>query len=319
MGTYAQWRTAIDSGELRRVTWICGDQHVLIEEVVDTVKDKLNPSPLDHVSLSFSPTFERDVWAAANQYPLNPGSNRMILIRDADRLTRWQQLEAWLTRTRTMPGVYLVFVSNEPDLPTHTLAGKKVLKPHVAALRAPRGSLVKCTMPAEADALAFVRRRAPLDDSTARYLLTRTGGNLGAAAAVCAKLRLFEQAAGAATINALVAEAPAADFTDNLIALDKRQALLSLTGLADAELIRLIALLDSRLDLLERLHRIQIAGQSWRDVSGVNPFLLRRYMPHARHYDAAGCTRRRRVLAVVDDALRTGARDGVFEALTALW
>jgi hypothetical protein len=134
-----------------------------------------------------------------------------------------------------------------------------------------------------------------------------------------AKLRLFEQAAGAATINALVAEAPAADFTDSLIALDKRTALLSLPGLADAELISLIALLDSRLDLLERLHRIQIAGRSWRDASGVNPFLLRQYMPHARHYDSTSCTRRRRVLAVVDDALRTGARDGVFEALTALW
>jgi DNA polymerase III delta subunit len=284
VGSWAQWRASVDGGDLRRVTWVCGDQHVLIEEVVDTVKDKLNLSPTDYVSLSLCPTFERDVWAAANQYPLTPGSNRMVLIRDAEKLSRWNQLDAWLTRTRSMPGVYLMFVSNEPDLPTHTQGGKKVLKPHVAALRAPRGSLVRCTMPA-----------------------------------VCAKLRLFEQAAGAATINALVAEAPAADFTDSLIALDKRTALLSLPGLADAELISLIALLDSRLDLLERLHRIQIAGRSWRDASGVNPFLLRQYMPHARHYDSTSCTRRRRVLAVVDDALRTGARDGVFEALTALW
>lgn len=319
MGSYSQWRAAIDAGDLRRVTWVAGDQHVLIEEVVDTTKNKLNLSPMDYVSLSFSSTFDRDVWAAANQYPLNPGSNRMILIRDAEKLTRWHQLDAWLTRTRTLPGVHLVFVSNETDLPTHTVGGKKTLKPHVAGLKAPRGSLVKCTMPAEADALAFVRRRAPLDEGTARYLLTRTGGNLAAAAAVCAKLTLFQQRPGAATINALVAETPAAGFTDNLIALNKRQALLNLTGLHPSEQIKLIALLDSRLDLLERLHRIQIAGQSWRDATGINPFLLRQYMPHARHYDTASCTHRRRVLAVIDDALRTGARDGVFEALVSLW
>lgn len=319
IGSYAQWRAAIDAGDLRRVTWVAGDQPILIEEVIDTTKKTLEPSTLDYVSLSFSNTFERDVWAEANQYPLVPGARRMVLIRDADKLIRWQQLESWLRRTRTLPGVYLLFVSNEPDLPTTTTGGKKVLKPHVAQLRAPRGSLVRCTMLAEPDAVAWVRRRSKLDESTAKYLLTRTGGNLAAAAAVCAKLALFEQGAGPATIDMMVADSPAADFTDHLIALEKRQALLCLQSLDESEKIKAIALLDSRLDLLERLYRIQIAGRTWRESSGVNPYLLRQYMPHARHYDVSSCTHRRRVLAVIDDALRNGARDGVLESLVALW
>jgi len=283
------------------------------------VKNKLNVSDLDYVSLSFNPTFERDVWAEANQYPLNPGANRMILIRDADKLTRWGQLETWLGRTRSLPGVYLVFVSSEADLPSTSVGGRKHLKAHVAQLKAPRGSLVKCSALTDADALSWVARRAPLDEPTARHLLTRTGGNLTAAAAVCTKIALFDGKAGPATINALVVETPTQGFADNLIALDKRKALLNMAELGESDQIKTVALLDSRLDLLERLHRIQVAGQSWRDATGINPYLLRQYMPHARHYDTKSCTHRRRVLAVLDDALRTGARVGVLEALVALW
>jgi hypothetical protein len=319
IGSYSQWRTAVDGGDLRRVTWVAGDQSVLVEEVIDTTKDKLNLSVLDYVSLSFGPRFERDVWAAANQYPLTPGANRMILIRDAERLTRWQQLTDWLARTRSLPGVYLVFVSGDAELPSVTVGGRKVLAPHVAQLKAPRGSLVKCAALSPADALGWVRRRSGLDEPLAQHLLTRTGGNLAQAAAVCAKLSLFPQSAGARTINSLVAESASAHFTDELIALNKRQALLCIPGIDDTEAHRLIGLLDSRLDLLEKLHRMQVAGKSWRETSGISPFLLRQYLPFARHYDTGSCTHRRRVLAVIDDAFRTGARDGVFEALTALW
>lgn len=319
MATFSQWRAAVDAGDLRRVTWVAGDQTVLVEEVIDTTRDLLKVSDLDYVSLSATSTFDRDVWAEANQFPLVAGSNRMILIRDAEKLNHWEQLTLWLTRTRALPGVYLVFVSNEPDLPMTGSGNKRTLKPHVAQLRAPRGFVVRCTMPGEADALAWICRRGRLDEALARHLLTRTGGNLAAAAAVCTKLSLFPQAAGTAAVDALVAETPAADFTDNLIALDKRRALLTVGGLGYDDYFKVIALLDSRLDLLHKLHRMQNAGQNWRDVTGINPFLQRQYLPHARHYDQAACTRRRRVLAVLDDAVRSGARDAIPESLVALW
>jgi DNA polymerase III delta subunit len=315
VGSYVRWRAAIDAGETRRVTWVAGDQPILIEDVVTTTKLKLNPSDLDYVSLSYGPGFERDVWAAASQYPLTPGANRMILIRDADKLTRWGQLDLWMKNTRSLPGVYLVFVSERPE----QLTDKKGVPAHLAGLRAPRGFLVRATGLSEDDAIAWVRARSTLDTELARYLLTRTGGNLAAAAAVCAKLALFEQGAGSATINALVAESPAHDFTDNLIAGDKRQALLNLPDLNHSDRIKAVALLDSRLDLLERLHRMKMAGQSWREVTGISPFLLKQYMPHARNYDPDTCTHRRQVLAVLDNVLRHGTDVGVMEAMTALW
>lgn len=319
MATHAQWRAAIDGGDLRRVTWVAGDQPVLIEDVIDTTRRKLAPGPGNTVSLSHSSTFERDVWAEANQFPMTPGANRLVIIRDAEKLTRWQQLDLWLARTRQLPGVYLVFVSGEGDLPYLGTGNKRVLKPHVEKLRSPRGYLVRCMLPGVDDAVAWIRQRSQLDTPMAKYLLTRTGGNLAACAAVTAKLSLFQQAAGEATINALVDESPASGFTDNLIALDKRRALMTADGLRPDDHLKLIALLDTRLDLLQKLHRIQIAGQSWRDATGVSPFLQRLYMPHARHYDQAACSRRRRVLAMADDAIRTGARVGVLQAVVALW
>lgn len=319
MGTYTQFHTAARAGDFRRVTWICGDQPVLIEEVIDTIRDHLRPSELDRLTLHSGPTFDRDVWATANQHLLNPGSNRMILIRDADRLTRWDQLTLWLTRTRQLPGVYLVFVSNDTDLPASNVNGRKTLKPHIAQIKAPRGSLVRCTLPTEADTLAWIRRRATMDDHTARYLLTRTGGNLTAAAAVCAKLNLFDTTAGKASIDALVNETPAADLADSLIAADRRRALLAADRVTERDLHRLIALLDSRLDLLQQLHRNLAQGSSWRDNQGINPYLVRQYQPYARDYDPRTCARRRRVLAVIDDAIRNGAHIGLVEALIALW
>lgn len=319
MGTYAQWRAATDAGEQRRATWVAGPEAVLVEEVIDTTRTKLGVGDLDYVSLSYSTHYDRQVWAAANQYSLTPGANRLVLVRDAEKLTRFDQLTAWLNRIRELPGVHLLFVSNEDDLPYEGTGNRRRIKDHVAQLRAPKGRLVRCTQQSEADALAWLRRHCTLDDTLARHLLTRTGGNLGAAAAVCTKLALFSQAAGTATIDALVIETPATDFSDNLIALDKRRAILTVSALRHDDYFKITALLDSRLDLLAKLHRLQIAGQTRFEVSGVSPFLQRRYLPHARHYDQNACTKRRRLLAVIDDALRTGARDAVLEALVACW
>jgi DNA polymerase III delta subunit len=305
---------------VRRVTWVCGDQRVLVEEVVDTVRRTLAPSAGNLLSLRASASTEAQVWAATAQYPLDTATPRLVIIRDAEKLTRWDRLTQWLGRTRQLPGVYLLFVSNENDLPYERAEGKKAgLKAHVAAIRAPRGSLVKCSMPNEADALAWVRRRAPMNDATAAHLLHRAGGDLGEVAAVCAKLSLFDGHASTATIDALCRQRPADSFTDSLLALDKTSALLAVADLNKHDSAMLIGLLDSRLDLLQTLHHIHNAGQPLWEISGVNRYLARQYLPIARHYEPARCVYRRRVLAVVDDAFRNGARDAVWEALVALW
>ncbi len=316
MATFAQWRASAEVGE-RRVTYVCGDQSVLVEEVVDHTRAALaarfGTGP-EYVSLARSSTFDTDVWAEAFQSSLTVGMPRLVVVRDAEHLKRWDKLDLWMGLRRRMPGVFLLFVSGQPDVPKE---GGKVAR-HLAVIKAPAGFLVRCTRPKEDDALAFARRRAPsLDADMAGYLLRRAGGELTTVAAACAKISLFDGAVGPTTIDALCAERPADNFVNHLVAGQKRQALLCLPDLEDRPL-GVLHRLGNLLDLLAKLHRIQISGQSWRDA-GVDSFQAQLYLPQARDYDPKRCVYRRRALAVVEDALLQGATVGVMEGLVALW
>jgi DNA polymerase III delta subunit len=320
MSTYAQWRTAADKGETRRVTWVCGNQPVLVEEVVDTTRAALLATDLDYTSLTAGQHPDRDIWAAALQYPLQPGVARLVLVRDAHRISHWAPLNTFLTAARQLPTNHLLFVSPEPDFPAHTVAGKRAgLAAHAELIRG-KGRLVRCAMPNETDLIAWVRRRAPaMDDEMIRYLLTRAGANLATVAGTCKKIAALKGNPGPATIDVLCTPAPAESFVDNLLARKPVDALRTVATLTDRDALAAIALLDTRLDLLAALWRSTRAGLSARDVTGVPVFLVRRYLPIAKHYDPKRVVYARRVLAVVDNALRNGARGGVLEALTALW
>lgn len=324
MATFSQWRAAADKGEIRRVTWLCGDQRVLVEEIVTAIRTALKVSPVDHVVLSAKDAPARDIWAAANQYPLEPGANRLVVIRDAEAVTRWEPLTAWLDNARLLPGVHLVFVSNESDVPRVGAQGRRkgsALRPHVEAIQAKRrvGQVVRCTLPNEADAIAWVRRRSRLDVEMASHLLTRAGGKLATVATVCDMIALFDGSPGPGTLDALCEPAAPDSLVDRLLAGDKPAALRALAVLEPAEYGATISLLASRIDLMASLFKHTRAGQSPRDITHLPVFLVHQYHPWAKDYPPARCAYVRQVLAVVDDAYRTGARTGLVEALIALW
>ncbi len=321
MSTYAQWRAGMDKADVRRVTWVCGDQLVLVEEVVDATRAALALGPLDYLSFTAGADTEGDIWAAAHQYPLNPGGGqRLVLVRAADLLTRWSALHAWLGNLRALPGAHLLFVSAEPDFPYEYVQGKRAgLKDHVEAIKA-RGRIVRCAQPNDIDALTWTLRRGPtLDEEMARYLLYRAGANLATVATVCGKLAALPGTPGRTSIDALCDAEPADSFVDSLLALNKPHALLAAANLPEREYGRVFALLDNRLDLLAALWRATRAGLTQREIAGLPTFLVRRYTPMAKHYEPGRCAYARRVLAVCDAAVRNGARTAVIEALVALW
>ncbi len=323
MGSYVQWRTAADKGEVRRVTWVCGDQRVLVEEVVATIRTLLQVGELDLVTLSAAEVGEDQIWAAANQYPLTPGANRLIVVREVDAVTSWVPLERWMNATRTLPGVFLVLVSGEADLPHEPGEGRRrgALKAHVDLIQTKRrlGQTVRCAVPGDSDAIAWVRRRCQLDAELAAHLLQRCRGDLDVAAGVCAQLALFPGMPNRATIDHLCPQAPPESFTDALIAGDKPQALAALADMTDRDRAGTVGLLASRVDLLAALWKATRAGQGAHEIHGLPAFLVRQYLPYAKSFDPKRCAYIRRVLAVVDDAHRCGARVGVFEVLVALF
>lgn len=320
MSTYAQWRAAIDRGDLRRVTWVCGEQRILVEEVVDITRRLVDVSDLDYFPLTVGEVNQHAVWAILGQYI--SGSRRLVVVRNAEVITHWEPLESWLA-DKSLSGVYVVFVSGEDDVTHTTVEKKREVAPHLATMMARRrhAVVVRCATPNPTDAITWVKRRGgALDDTAAERLLIRTGGDLTAAAAVADKLALFEGIhIGPETVDQLCDQRSADSFAEALVMLRKRDAIFAASSMSEHDYGKAIGLLDARLDQLAGLNHHLRAGSHPREMTGVPHWFARAYMPVAKHYDPQRCAHSRRVLAVVDDARLSGARDGLMEALVALW
>lgn len=315
MASYAVWRAGADKGDHRRLTWVCGEQAVLVDEVVTETRAAVNPGPLDNHVYTVGADPERVIWARAYQHPLTPGAPALITVRRAEKISGWEPLHEWAAQMRLIPGVHLLFVADTDDFPR---AGD-TLAPHLELIKT-KGRIVRCSRPNEGDLLAWLLRRAPtLDTHTARHLLARTGGDLSQAADTCTKLAVLPGTPTRAAIDVLAAAQPADTLADALARCDKPAALLAAAHLDPRELLAVITTLTGRLELLAALWQPARAGLTAREITGHPSYLVHTWLPFAKHYDPKRYAHRLQVLAVCDDAARSGARTGLAEALIALW
>lgn len=315
MASYAIWRAGADKGDHRRLTWVCGDQSVLVDEVVTATRAAIDPGPLDYHTYTAALDADRAIWARTYQHPLTPGASVLIVVRRAEKISSWEPLHEWAAQMRLQPGVHLLFVADTDDFPR---AGDG-LAPHIELIKT-KGRIVRCNRPNDTDLLAWVLRRAPaLDPATARHLLARTGGDLSEAADTCTKLAVLPGTPTPAAIDLLAAAQPSDTLADSLTRCDKAAALLAAATLGDRDILGVITTLAGRLDLLGSLWQSARAGLTAREVSGHPSYLVHTWLPYAKHYDPKRCAHRLQVLAVCDDAARSGARIGLAEALIALW
>lgn len=305
------------------MTWVCGSERVLVEQVVDHVRKHLDVADIDYISMVGGVDKDRDIWAAANQYPTDPTAKRLVLVRNAEKITRWKPLEGWIAASRTIPTLHLLFVSEEHDFPyVKTPEGKNVeLKTHAEAIKN-RGRIIRCSPPAEEDQYTWLKQFGNLSDDTAKYLLTRVAGDLVAAKGAVLKASMFQGEITPSVVDVMVLPEPGDAFVLELLALRKDRAINSVVGVAEKDISKTIGILDSRLEVLGKLHRLQRERKTAKDiiVSGaVNQFLVRMLIPYASTYDQSKRLHCRRVLAAADDAYRSGARTGILETVTALW
>jgi DNA polymerase III delta subunit len=322
VASYNQWLVQAQRG-VRRVTWVCGEERVLVEEIVDHVRTALAPSDFDLQQFVAGIDKDRDVWAAVNTYPSRPTANRLVVVRDVEKVKSWQPLLSWLANSRVMPTSYLLLVSSSLDFDYELKDGKRDgLKPHQEAIKQ-RGSLVKCTVPTGDDLRVWANRTAQCSQDDIDFLMNRVGGDLGRAYGVLRKCALFGSFVDRRVIEVLSSESPADDYTDSLVALRKPGALLALSELPPTEYLRAIALLDSRLETLAKLHEALRNRRTFKEITsdkgGVSQFLAHKLIGVAKHYDPKRRSHCRQVLALIDFAVRGGARDGTMEALVALW
>lgn len=317
---YRQWRRHADKGQLTRVTWCCGSEPVLREDVVNVVRAQIAPSTRDDLRFDLRDSVTRvddarRMWETLHQYPVDQDAARLIQVRGAERLTSWSTLTSWLQApARQLPRTHLLLVSGQPDPP-----------PAVVDLHSTRRGqmlVVRCGTPRASDLVWWVRDLVTMDESVAEHLARRLRGNLAALSDVCATLRLYNGSPTKQTVDALCAEQPATSFVERVLSLQRPLAIRAADDVPAAEYRAVVGLLASRLGVLEKLHHAVRAELSRREIAaldGVPYFLADQYLPVAQHYSPERCARRRALLAVVDDALARGARDGVLEALVALW
>lgn len=320
MPSYSQWRTAADKGQVAKVTWVCGDQRVLVEEVVEETKRLLEVSEFDYIPLWAESDTELAIWDSAYQFPLEPEARRLILVRQADCIQNWAPLEKWLVDSKSLSANFLLFVSDQADYPMTQDKDPKIL-PHIELIRK-RGKTVKCSMPSQAEVLSWIKRNSRLNDFSANFLYERCGGDLSAVANVCKKSLMFKADPGSQILAELSKEYSNQDFSDCLVYQNKKAALLDLPNIPESDYSKIIGQLYSKLDILYALHRAGPNFNTTRELAeatGIKVFLVAKYLQASKSYDRTKVANCRNILTVVDDAIQRHAADNAMELLVSLW
>ncbi len=318
MAAFSQWRKAADQGTVKKVTWVCGAERVLVDEVTDFVRTTLQPSETDFLTFVGGKTPDREIWAGANQYPFDSSAPRLIMVREAQKVKNWAPLADWLENTRTLPTTYLLFISGEEDF---ARTKDKELAPHLQMIKG-KGSMVRCAYPSEDDAVTWLTRYLAVPSpEVAGHILLKAGGDLGVARNVARKASVFKGRLTREVVDVLCSERASDGFVDYLLFRDKPGALKSLELLPEKDYLKTIGLLDSRLETLGLLYVGAKKGLGVKELamSGVPVFLIKSLMPVAKYYDPGKVADCRSVLALVDQEVRKGSKVGTMESLVALW
>lgn len=331
MASFSQWRKSLDKHpEPRQITWVCGSERVLVDDVVESVVERLGPEPWNYVPLSAGDDSERAIWAEASQHPMGD-SPRVVVVRNSELLEDWDRFQDWIKYRALNPRTYLILVSNEERIQRAELTqdqkrrGERAeVAPHLAAIGT-KGHIIECRPYTTATArysIDWVQSKVRMRDGIAQHLLTRANFDLRRVRDVCRKLAVFPNEITISVINALLAESPRDSFSDALFSLDKKTALLALDEVPLDDYGRTLGLLDSRLDLAGLVHDMQVEHHSPSEITraaGSQSFLVKDLIPVSRYYDSKRRLAIRKVLAIADEAYHQGHTSGVMEAVVAFW
>lgn len=332
MGTYAQWQRGAAKGKVRKFTWVCGAERVLVDEVAGFIIEMLdNPAVNELVAYynADAPTFsESDLWVTAAAHPGRENARRLLVVRSANKLKVTDNLTWLVQHGRDLPWLYMLFISDDERLEyVNSYAGEEEhaqqLAYHLAALRdSAQGQLVVCSTPNAKDLVTWVQGQLQVSDDLAAHLLARCGGDLAAVRDTCTKTRALAEDTPLTKqlLDSLTTLEPATDFADALIMGQRRTALYAAMDVEDFGLV--IGLLDARLDMLGALRKAISSGMTPAEMHAklkIPQQVIVKFRQHASAYSDVVITRRRAVLTAADSSWRRGAPEGIAEFLVALW
>lgn len=357
MATYFQWRFPKSSKKeprnfiAPRVAWLCGSERVLVEQAVDDIRSALRfVGPLVCATFTLPSDDVSDVWGSAFQQMLD-SSNRLTLVRGADRISSWDPLTAWLEQSRFMPNSFLAFVSSKSDFPrapsfmSAPKPGKKygrmtkgVLDSHIAGIQK-KGALVRCSYPRpdlnwvkfksgyrsdEIQILEWLDSLAPgITPETGVHLIRQSGHDLRKMRDFCKMLSLLGATPSIALVDSMVRPSAAESFIDSLTVGDKRKAMRALEFLRVDEYGQVLSGLFTRTMKMGRLNELYREGRRTPDQliseRGSLNVLFVNFENSIGLYTPSRLDRLLPAMVETESAWRSGISAGVLETLVSVW
>lgn len=322
MTTFSQWWNSFNNtGNVKNIMWISGSEPILVSDVVRTLVNYMNPPAWGIEYLDASN--EKTVWASVTQYPLDHNP-RVVIVQNAEKLKNTDNIIELIKGRTQNPNNYVWFVSNEERSRKVGEGQEERLADFLEAFKG-KGQVVECrpfTSTTAKHAVSWVRSKVEMRPGVAQHLLTRSGWDLRLVRDIMWKLSLFDKEPSISVVNALMQERPGDTFADSLLALKKKDALLSLAKMPEEEYSRILGMLDSKLDLAGMVHDMLVAHQPVSAITraaGTMNFLVPDLLPISKHYDHKRRMQIRKLLAQADEALRGGVRTAVLESVVAAW
>jgi len=316
---FNQWKGHAEKNSVSKITYCCGDQTALVEIVVEDIKSILNVPITDYIEIDAR--HDTSMWEAASQYPLDPNVNRLVVVRNAEAIKDWEPVYDWFAATRGNTANYLLLTSYQADAPSTYTKGKRTgYEDHIEFIRT-KGKLIKCSQPNDEDLIKWSESYG-LSSSAARHLVDRTSGNTTAMLEVFRKVHVWNGSPNARAIDLLCEEQALDSFADYLILHDKPTAYLALDTTPQVDRAKIITRLDYRLDIMMEIAKYNRRRMYPGDIAattGIKIYLVKRFLPVAKDYDNKKIRQCRQLLAMIDAALKDGAKIGVWETLIALW
>ena len=327
MRTFSQWWKSFSTNKVvKQITWVCGDEPVLVDEVVNLITSSVHTDDLNYSVIDASELSPRAVWNELLQLPFGTQGARTSVVLHADGLLDTPQFESYVRSRGKFPRNYVIFVADSAALPREEVArGRGELVKPLLFLKT-RGTLIECrafTASSAKWAVEWVKSKGNIRGQVAVHLLNRATGDLRLVRDTLAKLELFPGEITIGVVNEILEDRPDDAFLDALFGLDKKTALAALKELPRDQHTRALGLVDARLELAGLVHDMLVERKSPGEIAraaGNKSFLVPDILPFAKYYDKKRRLRIRSVLAVLDEyTVDYSLPDGAMHALVASW
>lgn len=312
MATYWQWYKGYtgESYKPRRLTWICGPEVVLREQIIGITREAIGSESLDLdvLQVETKKGSEAAVWSAINQYPSGDGRSRTVIVRDAEKLKSWPKLADWLENSRLNPNTYVIMVSDVRDLDTEN-------EPLSFCKGRTQVHMVKCVPPAydhidEWCAMMFTNGSSlDVSHSVMHYLVERVGGNPSKIIQTLDKLRIITEVPTQAHIDVLTERTREDLYIEALQVVDRPSAMEAALQLSEKDILLTIGRVEAMLRQSTEIASYVRRGSTTKDIAARTSIpvpVIVSMMGAARQHTEKSRVRRSMVLAQADSMARRG-------------